>query len=53
MKTFEIILPSKYLSNIRRTLKRSLTNCEVNLELTWSRDCVITNSTRGGKLAIT
>ena len=49
----EIIVPLKYLSTFRRTLEMPLINCEVNLELTWSRDCVITNSTRGGKLAIT
>ena len=30
-----------------------LINCEVNRELTWTRDCVITNSTGEGKLAIT
>ena len=30
-----------------------LINCEVNLELTWSRDCVITNSTEAGKFVIT
>ena len=30
-----------------------LINCEVNLVLTWSRDCVITNSTDEGKFAIT
>ena len=30
-----------------------LINCEVNLILTWSRDCVITNSTGTGKFAIT
>ena len=30
-----------------------LINCEVNLILTWSEDCVITNSTGEGKLAIT
>ena len=30
-----------------------LVNCEVNLILTWSRDCVITNSTGAGKFAIT
>ena len=30
-----------------------LINCEVNLILTWSRDCVITNSTGAGKFAIT
>ena len=49
----EIIVPLKYLSTFWRTLEMPLINCEVNLELTWSRDCVITNSTRGGKLAIT
>ena len=27
--------------------------CEVNLILTWSKDCVITNSTGAGKFAIT
>ena len=31
----------------------ALINCEVNLILTWSRDCVITNSTGAGKFAIT
>ena len=31
----------------------TLINCEVNLILTWSRDCVITNSADKGKFAIT
>ena len=30
-----------------------LINCEVNLILTWPKDCVITNSTNEGKFAIT
>ena len=30
-----------------------LINCEVNLELIWSIECVITNSTGEGKFAIT
>ena len=30
-----------------------LISCEVNLELTWSRDCGITNSNGAGKFAIT
>ena len=30
-----------------------LINCEVNLILTWSKDCVITNSESEGKFAIT
>ena len=30
-----------------------LIKCDVNLELTWSRDCAITHSTGEGKLEIT
>ena len=30
-----------------------LINCDANLILTWSRDCVITNSEGEGKFAIT
>ena len=30
-----------------------LIECKVNLELTWSRNCVITNSTGEGKFEIT
>ena len=35
-KDVEIIVPLKYLSNFWRTLEIPLTNCEVNLILTWS-----------------
>ena len=52
-KDVEIIVPLKYLSNFWRTLEMSLINCEVNLILTWSKDCIITNSTGEGKFAIT
>ena len=38
-KDFEIIMPLKYLSNFWRTLEMSLIDCEVNLILTWSKDC--------------
>ena len=44
-KVVEIIVPLKYLSNFWRTLEMPLINCEVNLILTWFKDCVITNST--------
>ena len=37
----EIMVPLKYLSNFWRTLEMPLFNCEVNLILTWSADCVI------------
>ena len=52
-KNVEIIVPLKYLSNFWRTLEMSLINCEVNLSLTCSRDCVITYSTGAGKFVIT
>ena len=48
-KYFEIMVPLKYLSNFWRKLEMSLINCEVNLILTWSKDCVITNSNGEGK----
>ena len=52
-KDVEIIVPLKYLSNFWRTLEMPLINCEVNLILIWSKDCVITNSTGEGKFTIT
>ena len=40
-KTVETMVPLKYLSNFWRTLELSLINCETNLILTWSANCVI------------
>ena len=37
----EIMVPLKYLRHFWRTLEMPLINCEVNLILTWSADCVI------------
>ena len=34
----------KYLSNFWKTLYMPLINCEINLILTWSANCVISNS---------
>ena len=36
------MVPLKYLSNLWRNLEMYLINCEVNLILTWSANCVIT-----------
>ena len=47
------MVPLKYLSNFWRTLEISLINREVNLILTWSSTCVITNSNGAGTFAIT
>ena len=47
------MVPLKYLSNFWRTLEMPLINSEVNLILTWSSTCVITNSNGAGTFAIT
>ena len=52
-KDVEIIVPLKYLSSFWRTVEIPLINCVVNLTLTWSKGCVITNSTGEGKFATT
>ena len=43
-KNVEIMVPPKYLSNFWRTLEMSLINCEINLTLTWSTNCVIVSN---------
>ena len=47
------MVPLKYLSNFWRTLEMPLSNCEVNLILTWSSTCVITDSNGAGTFKIT
>ena len=43
-KNVEIMVPRKCLSNFWRTLVMPLINCEVNLILTWSENCVIVST---------
>ena len=52
-KDVEIMVLLKYLSNFWRTLEMPLINCEVNLIVTWSSACVITESNGAGTFAIT
>ena len=40
IKHVEIMVPLKYLSNFWRTLKMFLINCEISLQLKWSKDCI-------------
>ena len=47
------MVPLKYVSNFWRTLEMPLINCEVNLILTWSSTCVITDSNGARTFAIT
>ena len=47
------MVPLKYLSNFWRAFEMPLINCEVNLILTWSSTCVISNFTSVGIFEIT
>ena len=37
----EIMIPLKYLSNFWRTLAMPLINCEISLQLKWSKNCIL------------
>ena len=41
MKNEKIAVPLKYLSNFWGFLETPLINCEVHLELNWTKDCVM------------
>ena len=43
-KDVEIMVPLKYLSNFWISLEMPLINCEINLILTWSVNCVISSA---------
>ena len=47
------MIPLKYVTNFWRNLEIPLINCEVNLILTWSSTCIITNSTGAWTFKIT
>ena len=44
----EIVKPLKYPCNFWRSPKVSLINCKRSLQLTWSANCVVTNSVDAG-----
>ena len=44
-KDVEIMVLSKYLYNFWRTLEIPLINCEISLQLKWSKKCIIVDGT--------
>ena len=44
-KDAKIIVPLKYLSNFWRTLTMLLINCEISLQLKWSKICILVAAT--------
>ena len=51
-KDIKIMVPLKYLSNFGRNLEMSLTDCEINLILTWFENCVIVSTDVANQNAI-
>ena len=49
------MVPLKYFSNFWAALEMSLINCEINLILTWSENCVTSNAAANqeGTISIT
>ena len=45
------MVPLKYLSNFWRTLEMSLINCEINLILNWSANCLIVHTDVANQVA--
>ena len=41
----EVVIPLKYLSNFLKSLSAPLINCELELILTWSKNCVLADMT--------
>ena len=48
-KDVEIRVPLKYLSNSWRTLEMLLINCEISLQLKWSKHCILVAGTAANK----
>ena len=46
-------MPLKYLSNIRRSLKMSLINGKIHLEMTWIENCVLSSAGESATFKIT
>ena len=39
----KLVVPLKYVSSFFRSLEMPLVNCKIDLELTWHKDCMISN----------
>ena len=42
-KNVKIVVPLKYLSNFFRSLEMPLINCKIKLNLTWKKECILSN----------
>ena len=51
LENIKVVVPLKYLSIFRRALRIPLINCEVNLDLRWSENCVLTSKATRNQIA--
>ena len=51
IENIKIVLPLKYLGNFWKVLNIPLTNCEVSLDLKWSKSCVLTSKETRNRIA--
>ena len=42
-RSVKVVVPLKYLSNFFRLLEMPLINCKIKLNLTWKKECVLSN----------
>ena len=42
-RSVKVVVPLKYLSKFFRSLKMPLINCKIKLNLTWKKECVLSN----------
>ena len=42
-RSVKVVVPLKYLSNFFRSLEIPLINCKIKLNLTWKKECVLSN----------
>ena len=48
----KVVVPLKYLSNFFRSLEMPLINCKIKLNLTWKKECVLSNQARAAVFII-
>ena len=46
----EVVVPLKYLSNFWRSLDLPLINCEIELDLSWSKECIISEISKTSRI---
>ena len=52
VNSVKLVVPLKYVSSFFRSLEMPLVNCEIDLELTWHKDCMISSANAAAGQAV-